>query len=380
MHRRTASALGQVPAPSRSIDFRAVSAPPGWGRVIPFVPRRKAPPVSASAEVKPDSVQEVGVVASTRPDESIADKIAYQRFLMGEGGDIAPPAVAGSREKFVGIPQKPTSHAEIAAAIKRYDSMPFKAQRRGTKLRGAVPLGINRPKVVISSSQFGIYHASVNSGGSRAQRPPKKATPPLVIDDALFQAAVERAWVRCKPPHIAHPDRVLSTALMICGSGSEGPDAVNQYLVRCLYTEVQIALVSQKEVTRGLIRKIVDRSLGLLIKWVRACVKASILVDDDKNTALEDRYRSNWAKRRSSAVHRGLSLHLCSQPELTEGKSVYLLLDCSQPHAPVVHKLMAADDFARWSQKPKYCCASAVPGRIRVVPMPAVDDEAGLLD
>lgn len=360
MHRRTACAFRQAtPYPSPRIDFKAPT-PRGWGKVLPFVPRRRTTQVPAPAPVVVESVPHVPQLPPLPPRA-----ISYPPFRMEWIEERVSGSSGDSPKPFIGIPQKPTPQNLIAAAMARFRRMPLELQKAATRKRGIPFSGSGHAKAPLRSSQVGIYHRTSKSGGSPAQRKPKKATPPLVLDDALFQSLAERAWLRCKPPHILHPERVLPSALAICHQDILRPDAVCRYLVKCLYVEVDTALRDGVEVTRGLLRKIVDRALGLLVKWVRECVKKSAPIEENDD-ACDLRRRLSWVERDVASVDSRFTMHFCCHPDITGGKEVYLLLDCANANVPKVHGLWDNKGVGQFLRRPKSCCRPVAPPASRL--------------
>ena len=361
MHRRTASALRQVPAPSRSIDFRAVSAPPGWGRVIPFVPRRR------TAQV-PAPVPEASV------DSEIAERIRIaeeqHRFLMGEGGHDPLPAAEPGQEA-VGLLKKPTPPKVIAQARGRRQEEIDKALKNGRKfIQGRMGAGASgRP--TLSSSQYGIRHPrsskkKSSSGAAREPRPAKQPEPLPTLDDALYLAKAAHAWRRCNPQRIEHHEEVLYAALVI-RYGETAFGSVVEYLVHCTRAEVAQAQESGERITYGLLNRIVDRSLGLLVQYVWNCVKNARSYSSSVSSDHPHRLRT-WDRKRSRSVALGrFSIHVCRHETLTDNQDVFLMLERADTGAPVVHALMSETDFCQRLRKLKPCCQPVRPTRIRIV-------------
>ncbi|MBP9864143.1 hypothetical protein KBC54_01685 [Patescibacteria group bacterium] len=366
MHRRTASALRQVPAPSRSIDFRAVSAPPGWGRVIPFVPRRR------TAQV-PAPVPEASV------DSEIAERIRIaeeqHRFLMGEGGHDPLPA-AEPRQEAVGLLKKPTPPKVIAQARGRRQEEIDKALKNGRKfIQGRMGAGASgRP--TLSSSQYGIRHPrsskkKSSKGAAREPSPVKQPEPLPTLDDARYLYKAEHAWKRCNPQRIEHHEEVLHAALVV-QYGDTAFGSVVEYLVHCTRAEVAQAQESGERVTHSLLRRMADRALSRLIKWVWECVRYSQPYSVATSSSHPHRPIAWERKRHLSVALSPFSVYVCRHSTLTEGREVFFVLEHAKTKSPTVHKLMSDVELGQWLRKLKPCCLPVRPPRLHLV-----DDDEG---
>lgn len=374
MHRRTASALRSAPVPSPRIDFRAVEHPPSrWAVVIPFIPRRKSPPPKPSAEKIGESVPDVVSIEVLTAEERRAEQMAYQRFLNGEGDDPTPAFSTDIAPKRVGIPQKPTSQKAVAQARGRKQAEIDRALKNGRRLAQGLARGTGRP--ILSSSQRGVRKSrGCAKKSSHQARPAKRAEPLPVLDDALFLAKARHALGRCNPPRMPHHEDVLIAALMIREGQIEKTVSVESYLVECVRLEVAQTQEAGEQVTHGLLRRIVDRSLGLLIKWVWDCVKHAQPYESHSASSRPHR-RDGWVRKRSVSVALNrFSIHVCRHSALTGDEEVFFLLERADTGSPIVHMLMGETELGQWLRKLKPCCVPVSPVRLR----PMDDDEDDL--
>ncbi len=366
MSRHAACARRQAPVPCRRMQFRVEPPPSRWAEVVLFVPRHR------TSQIR------VPVPANT-VDPEVAERIRAaeeeHRFQMGESVD-APPPVAAPREKFVGVSQKPTPPKDIAQARGRQQEEIDRALKRGRKVNQG-RLGANATgRPVLFSSQRGIRHnnrsAQQPSGGAvREPRPAKIPEPLPTLDEAQFLWKARHAWERCKPQRMPHHEDVLCAALKI-RYGETAFGSVMEYLVQCIHLEVAQTQASGEKVTHGLLRRMVDRALGLLVKWVWECVKHSQPYSAVTSSSRLHRL-SAWERKRSVSVALSpFSIHVCRHPTLTDGREVFFVLEHAETKSPTVHKLMSDVELGQWLRKLKPCCLPVRPPRLHLV-----DDDEG---
>jgi hypothetical protein len=254
-------------------------------------------------------------------------------------------------------PDPPVVEPEPLPPVLRLPPLPPKTIEKALA-RGRKTVFALRSSAQISSSHGRprmISTLTSTAAANKPAAPPKKskreAAPPLVLNDATYEAHARKALNGFKAKRVVHADMVLAAML---GNVPHGEEKRLEFIVRHAVTRLRaLAMKAQQDgapIDRHFLHNSSSRFYGELMSQAHEVFRRSLQVEEPRVLRRAVKQRRSFSNFPETSE---LEVHVSEEEE----REIYFLIATGPGDKYTIHTVFDGAGFTRWMRSKLDCCA-----------------------